>query len=236
MKRTKAILWLFIAFCTFGLFFTTVLAAPLSYHTKLPFTDGSDDIYYSGTGSETEFDGQGDFIDWIDVLTVNITGANIIIKFQSSGSRSGDNYSCYLIWDIDGDHYNDLIILYSDSYGGYVMQNQIYDHPEAYYFWTGSSWSMFMVTMPSTDSGEYLTLKTVWNAVNALGYNLANLDFFMQVYYTEGNFTYADFAPDETTSGIPAFHFISVLFLVLAVGSLTLIKKYRSSNSFFSSA
>jgi hypothetical protein len=235
MKRTKLILWLFVAFCTFGLLSTTVFSALLTYHTKLPFTDGTDDIYYNTTGSETEFDGQGDFIDWIDVLTVNITGANIIIKFQSSGSRSGHNYSCYLIWDLDGDHYHDIIILYSNSYGGYVMQNQIYGHPEAYYFWTGSSWSMYMATMPSTDSGEYLTLKTVWNAFNALGYNLANLDFMMLVYYSEGNFTYAEFAPDETSGGIPGFNLISVLLPVLAVGSLTLINRYRSSKSFFSS-
>ncbi len=228
MKKSKILLCTLTALFLFGLFTTTVFAQIIPKYTKLPATDPADDVYYNNTGSQSEFNGTGDYIDWIDVLEVNITGNSINVVFQGAGSRSGGNYHFAIGWDVDGDKVPDIVILYSTAYSGYVLQNQISGHPQFGYCWTGSSWTAVPTSLPYTDSGVTLTLEQVGTGISNLSYTLANLDFRLYVYWTDlFSFSYADFLPEVFGGGIPGFQIYTLLFSLITLISMIAFYRFK---------
>ncbi len=235
MKFQRIYLRVFLTLICIGLFILPVFGLTYQTFTTFPANDAADDVSWNNTGSLEEFQGSGDYIDWIDILSVNITGNDIVIQFQGAGSRSGENYTFGFSIDIDNDMSPDFVILYSSSNGGYILQNQISGHAHLYYTWDGSTWqpsSLYLYTFPTTDSGTILTLQTVVTALNTEGYTLSSSKFRLYVFYTdESTFSYGDFLPDlGSAGGIPGFHFLPTLFSILTLLALITIYKSKKNN------
>lgn len=189
--------------------------------TNFPVNDCTDDIYYNSDGSQENFIGSGDFYDCIDVITVNITGNDILVKFASAGTRSGANYTFNLHIDVNNDNDFDFGLGYSTIAGGYVLQNQDSDSDHFGYFWTGSSWLAGMTfKTPVTDSGVILNLSTVVTALDVEGLTLSTSKFRLVVgYINMTEYAYVDFVPEQqtTTTAIPAFHWIIALSALFSI-------------------
>ncbi len=190
-------------------------------------TDAIDDVSYNHTGSPTVFEGTGDYADWIDFVKINITGSDIIIEFQGTGDRFGDNYSFSISLDVDNDRNVDFAIYYDPVKAGYLMRNQLSADPYYIYTWNGTKWLATDSTFPSTDIGRFLTLKTIGNATSDRGYTLNTMTFIATAFLTDQTtFVYADFMPD-VGSEVPGFQGLPLLLSVMTLISLISIWKMK---------
>ncbi|MHA1649851.1 MAG: hypothetical protein ACTSYB_06640 [Candidatus Helarchaeota archaeon] len=233
MKFQRIFLGVFLTFICIGLFILPVFGLAYQAFTTFPANDAADDVSWNNTGSLEEFQGSGDYIDWVDIISVSITGEDIVIDFQGAGSRSGENYTFGLSIDVDNDMMPDYVIVYNYYYGGYILQNQKSGSDYYGYIWSGSTWLYGVYSpLPITDVGVTLTLKTVVTALNTEGYTLSSSKFRLYVFYTdESTFSYGDFLPDlGSAGGIPGFHILPTLFSILTLLALITIYKSKKNN------
>jgi hypothetical protein len=196
---------------------------------SFPLNDSVDDIWWNDNGEQEVYNGSGDFYDWMDIVSINVTGNDIIVEFQGAGSRSGSYWTFAIVLDTNNDLYCDFLIMYSTSAGGYVLQNQLSGSPYNGYTWTGSYWITFLVHFPFIDSGLYLNLTTIGTGLAECGYTLSNLKVRAYVFYSDSStFTYADFVPEANVGGdIPGFQMVSLLFAILTLTALISLERNK---------
>ncbi len=229
MKITRLALAILAISFMLGLTITPVFGQLIQDYTNFPATDDADDVSFNNTGSMIEFEGSGDYADWVDLVKINITGADIIVEFQGAGEghRSGYNYTFAIAIDVDNDRAPDFIILTYTGVGGYVLQNQITGDSHYMWMWDGLNWASSLSALPTEDSGRYLTFQTVVNALSDEGYTLSSTKFRCYVYDTDlSTYTYADFLPD-LGGAVPGFQILPLLFSIVTVISVISLFKMK---------
>jgi len=238
MKKSNVFLRLLIFIVVLMIFPIRVLALPW---TNFPATDAADDVYYypEGTGTKGE---KGDYKDFIDILEVNISGDDIVIKFQAGDpiNRSTvfgyGGYDLVIEFDIDDEIFEDYHIIYFDNNFGYYFEKWNKSQVVLGGFtWNGTSWISGLegiTSLPFIDVNDTLTLQTVGTAINQDGHTLTNIKFNMQSQYYKGYITleleYVDYLPESKSNAILGFPI--TLLLISIVSMISLISIYNFKN------
>ena len=231
MKKLQLIFGIYIAFFVFGLLIAPIFAISQPY-TNFDAADNVDDVYYDIYEDLEEPKGQGDHADGVDIVSVNLTGGNIVVNFQGDDpNRSGWNYHFWLDIDIDNDGNSDYRInYYFGAADNYSLLNNIVGHANYTKHWDGSgkNWTNEVVYIIGLDIGNTVTLSDVELALNANGHALTNSKFSLYVKNKNAsNYWFIDYIPEPSSGGIPGFHLISILFSLATLISIVTIYKYK---------
>jgi hypothetical protein len=207
-----------LAVSLYGFIPVCALASPCGWST-IPMSDPADDVWQTSDPNAPWTGNQSDFHDEIDLIDVNL-GAGLQLEFQYDLVVDGDHvYSIYI--DLTGDGSADYFIT---SIGGAFYITRQNDS----YYWNGTSWGAAMTEDTTVISlHQYLQFPSLPVAIP----DLPIARFAVTATYVGDMPTtyYQEYWPnDPSSSGIPGFAMISVLFSILTLLGLLFLKRQRT--------
>ncbi len=248
MNKHKLFLMAFVFYVIWGLSINSTYAIDWNF-TNFPATDEIDDVLYMDASGYPEFNySRGDYFDWIDIVTISISGNDILVTFQSAGNSTNNRTSDpKFTFSIGIDVDNDDIIDFSvggNSISGYQIINEKmeywnesgnnwYNNPHYHWYWdeSGNSWSSVKANTSYSDIGSNLIIGEVVNALAAESFTLSSSEFRARSNIQCSDFIwYSDSVPYDSSldpDSIHGFQLIPILFSILTLLAMVSIFKNK---------